>query len=266
MVAYYQSLAVRGGLPADRVELRKFVFEAEAAGTLFEGRALHAGTATAQSFSDLLRFVVLVSHALRRLPPPRLTRPPPTLQSKYGGVYFDADIVLLRDLRPLLGMPFVEWWGEHAYFNTCVFHLPRGSAAAAKLVRRAIGSKATLKASAFHPRVVTDHAKALRLYPKQVLVLSNAFFDPGWCGTQENKKGVLVGRTYPYFKSFVQRPADAGYARKLMAAGAFAYHYHLSSSAPKAGVHSLFDAFWEVMGGGDHASGGNATGPGDGDY
>ena len=81
-----------------------------------------------------------------------------------------------------------------------------------------------------------------------------------WCGTQENKKGVLVGRTYPYFKSFVQRPADAGYARKLMAAGAFAYHYHLSSSAPKAGVHSLFDAFWEVMGGGDHASGGNATG------
>jgi hypothetical protein len=98
----------------------------------------------------------------------------------YGGAYFDMDVVMLRDMRPLLigdEHSFAERWGGHSSpgdYNTAIMSLTANSSLSSYLLRG--GVRMGLN---FHPRVigvmaVKDHRN------KEFQMLETAAFDPIW--------------------------------------------------------------------------------------
>ncbi|CAG8978017.1 hypothetical protein HYALB_00000687 [Hymenoscyphus albidus] len=98
----------------------------------------------------------------------------------YGGAYFDMDVVMLRDMRPLLigeKHSFAERWGGHPSpgdYNTAIMSLSANSTLSSYLLRG--GVRMGLN---FHPRVigvmsVKDHRN------QEFHMLETAAFDPIW--------------------------------------------------------------------------------------
>ncbi|TVY90935.1 hypothetical protein LAWI1_G004409, partial [Lachnellula willkommii] len=98
----------------------------------------------------------------------------------YGGAYFDMDVVMLRDMRPLLigdEHSFAERWGGHPSpgdYNTAIMSLSANSSLSSYLLRG--GVRMGLN---FHPRVigvmtVKDHRN------QEFHMLETAAFDPIW--------------------------------------------------------------------------------------
>lgn len=121
-----------------------------------------------QAVSDAVRFVVLHLH---------------------GGVYLDMDILLLRDMRPLL-LPkvhnFAERWAAHQHpgdYNTAVLSLSANSSLSSYLLRG--GVRMGLN---FHPRILGRMAwKDGR--DKELLMLETAAFDPIWTEFNWDREG-----------------------------------------------------------------------------
>ena len=98
----------------------------------------------------------------------------------YGGAYFDMDVIMLRDMRPLLigdEHSFAERWGGHPSpgdYNTAIMSLSANSSLSSYLLRG--GVRMGLN---FHPRVigvmaVKDHRN------HEFHMLETAAFDPIW--------------------------------------------------------------------------------------
>lgn len=109
--------------------------------------------------SDAVRFVVLHIH---------------------GGAYFDMDITLLRDMRPLILGPdhaFAERWGQHPEpgdYNTAVLSLRANSSLSSYLLRGGVRMGMN-----FHPQIVgLMAAKDGRNH--ELKMLETSFFDPIW--------------------------------------------------------------------------------------
>lgn len=98
----------------------------------------------------------------------------------YGGAYFDMDVVMLRDMRPLLigdDHSFAERWGGHASpgdYNTAIMSLTANSSLSSYLLRG--GVRMGLN---FHPRVIGVMAVKDKRN-QEFLMLETAAFDPIW--------------------------------------------------------------------------------------
>ena len=109
--------------------------------------------------SDAVRFVVL---------------------HQYGGAYFDMDVIMLRDMRPLLigeQHSFAERWGGHSSpgdYNTAVMSLTANSSLSSYLLRG--GVRMGLN---FHPRIIGVMAVKDNRNP-EFHMLETAAFDPIW--------------------------------------------------------------------------------------
>ena len=129
------------------------------------------------TLSDIFRFVVLHLH---------------------GGVYLDMDMLLLRDIRPLLlsKRVFTARWGAHegqGDINTAILSLSPNSSLSSYFLR--IGLRLGLS---YHPRILGDIArKDGRM--KDLLVLETAVFDPVWTEFDGAREGKC---TVPCFKAF----------------------------------------------------------------
>lgn len=119
----------------------------------------------------------------------------------YGGVYFDMDVIMLRDMRPLsIGEEhsFAERWGGHPSpgdYNTAIMSLSANSSLSSYLLRG--GVRMGLN---FHPRVigvmaVKDHRN------KEFHMLETAAFDPIWT---EFNRGRLGKCTVPCIHDYSQ--------------------------------------------------------------
>ena len=121
--------------------------------------------------SDAMRFVVLHQH---------------------GGAYFDMDVLMLRDMRPLL-LPkkhaFAERWAAHPHpgdYNTAVMSLSANSSISSYLIRG--GVRMGLN---FHPRVIGRMAwKDGR--NEEFLMLETAAFDPIWPEFNWQREGRCI--------------------------------------------------------------------------
>lgn len=167
------------------------------------------------AFSDMVRFVVLLL---------------------YGGLYVDADTLLLRDFRPLYhsNLEFSTQWSATPNFNTAVLRLRRNST-----IARALFTRAVRNGMRFHPFNITKYAQdidscsgdngtgfTLARVPVPV-------FDPVWT---KNDRIHLSSRTVPDFLRFTDAVdpefKDCGLAdhrgRQLedFFNGAYAYHTH----------------------------------------
>jgi hypothetical protein len=121
-----------------------------------------------QSISDALRFVVLHLH---------------------GGVFFEVDVLMLRDMRPLLTPEkhnFAGRWAAYSHpgdFNTAVMSLTANSSLSSYLIRG--GVRMGLN---FHPRVIGRMAwKDGR--DLELTMLETAAFDPLWTEVTWGREG-----------------------------------------------------------------------------
>lgn len=117
----------------------------------------------------------------------------------YGGVYLDMDILLLRDLRPLLLPPdsnFAERWAVHSHpgdYNTAVMALSPNSSLSSYLVRG--GVRMGLN---FHPRIIGRMAwKDGRV--EELAMFETGLFDPIWGEFNWGREGRC---TVPCFKDY----------------------------------------------------------------
>ena len=96
----------------------------------------------------------------------------------YGGVYTDVDMLLLRDLRPLLlpQLGFAERWGDHEFYNNALVSLPANSSISSYLLRG--GARSGLQ---FH---FVALSRMMRKEKRDdgnkggLIMLENGFFDP----------------------------------------------------------------------------------------
>ncbi|RKF83628.1 putative snorna binding protein [Golovinomyces cichoracearum] len=107
----------------------------------------------------------------------------------YGGAYFDTDVIMLRDMRPLLigeSHSFAERWGGHPSpgdYNTAIMSLSPNSSLSSYLLRG--GVRMGLN---FHPRVIGVMAvKDGRNH--ELLMMETALFDPIWSEFNRDRLG-----------------------------------------------------------------------------
>jgi hypothetical protein len=151
-----------------------------------------------------------------------------TTLHQHGGVYLDMDVLLLRDLRPLL-MPqqaFAERWGAHGGlgdYNTAVLYLESNSSLSSYFLR--IGARL---GHSFHPRILGDIARKDGRHT-ELLMLETAVFDPVWTEFDGARRGPCTTPCFRKFQDFFDMPKDnssSSYEASEFFAGAYAYHIH----------------------------------------
>lgn len=107
----------------------------------------------------------------------------------YGGAYFDMDVLMLRDMRPLLlpeNHAFAERWGAHPHpgeYNTAIMSLSANSSLSSYLLYGGIRMGVN-----FHPRVLGRMAwKDGR--DQEFQMFETAAFDPIWTEFNWDREG-----------------------------------------------------------------------------
>ncbi|KAG9314279.1 hypothetical protein JVU11DRAFT_5067 [Chiua virens] len=145
------------------------------------------------------------------------------LTHRFGGIYLDADTLLLRDWEEMWGWKgaFAYRWSYHDFYNTAVLHFNKGSALGSFLFRTALKNGFD-----FHPSSITRYLKDAYLSPL-LTQLPDALFDPAWL----NSEGLQRERPpQPFFTSTPSHQGAAPLATGFdgFFKGAFSYHYHNS--------------------------------------
>ena len=99
---------------------------------------------------------------------------------RFGGIYLDADTLLLRDWEELWGWKgaFAYRWSRLETYNTAVLHLNKGSALGTFLFRTSLKNLLD-----FHPMTVSKYAKD-SYFEGLLLRLPDALFDSAWLNTE----------------------------------------------------------------------------------
>lgn len=119
----------------------------------------------------------------------------------YGGAYFDMDVIMLRDMRPLLigdDHGFAERWGAHSSpgdYNTAIMSLKANSSLSSYLLRG--GVRMGLN---FHPRIIGVMAVKDKRN-REFHMLETAAFDPIWTEFNWDRMGRC---TVPCFHDYGQ--------------------------------------------------------------
>ena len=134
--------------------------------TAFDSIANRVGSKSAASYD---RLSVILSDVARFI-----------VTHRFGGIYIDADTILLRDWEELWGWKgaFAYRWSYHDFYNTAVLHLNKGSALGSFLFRTALRNGFD-----FHPSSITRYLKDAHLLPL-LTQLPDALFDPAWLNTE----------------------------------------------------------------------------------
>jgi hypothetical protein len=237
-----------------RVEFRELDVRAMAKQTLFEdfvnwylqektkgkGFSGHKDDSFEAGFSDFVRVFVLFL---------------------MGGIYFDADVLLLHDMWPLWDLDFSYRWSYLKRYNTAVLGLKPGSHACHLISSSAVATAVEFAKAGkspffgFHPHMIT---KILDAYKDGqsgsgsadrplVEMLPSPLFDGLWLQVDGYDTS---GTSYPYDK-FGLFFEDQGVTVEDLPSffnGAFAYHWHNFWQA-KPATGSYFVAFETRFGG-----------------
>ncbi|KAJ7293474.1 glycosyltransferase family 32 protein [Mycena rebaudengoi] len=146
---------------------------------------------------------------------------------RFGGIYLDADTLLLRDWEELWGWKgaFAYRWSRLEKYNTAVLHLNKQSALGTFLFRTALKNDLD-----FHPMTVSRYLKDAHL-EGLLLRLADALFDPAWLGTEYYQRDRPPQPYFTDFGEFFDTPVGASAAPHALGIdgffkGAMSYHYH----------------------------------------
>jgi len=98
----------------------------------------------------------------------------------YGGVYFDMDVLMLRDMRPLVlprNHSFAERWAQHVHsggYNTAILSMTANSSLSTYFLRGGVSMGLN-----FHPLVLGIMARKDGRN-KELQMFEHALFDPLW--------------------------------------------------------------------------------------
>ncbi|KAJ3987696.1 glycosyltransferase family 32 protein [Lentinula detonsa] len=146
---------------------------------------------------------------------------------RFGGIYLDADTILLRDWEEVWGWRggFAYRWSRLPRYNTAVLHMNKGSAIGTFLFRTALKNNLD-----FHPMTITRYLKDAYL-DGLLLQLPDALFDSAWLNTENYQRERPPQPFFKAFQDFFDTPAVSSAAPLAMGfdgffRGAFSYHYH----------------------------------------
>lgn len=140
---------------------------------------------------------------------------------KYGGVWYDMDMVLLRDLSPVLDQEFSYMWGsetDFVNFGSCAafMNIHKGSE------HSNICMEELLKAPIRPDSVSRDHEMLAKVYKRRPFtVFPSAFFNTEW---QINQKYAGLGTAIE--KGWFSPTEHSG----ELFLEAFSWHWHNSAS------------------------------------
>jgi WD repeat and SOF domain-containing protein 1 len=152
--------------------------------------------------SDAVRFVVL---------------------HKLGGMYIDADILLLRDLQPFYTHEFAYRWSKLDEFNTAILRLDPQSTISSVLIDLAHRNQTP---SIFYPLSIRSY-----LSPITLNRLPCAFFDPLWLAADDADRKTsriwqFKNKTQHVFEAVFHKQSELSKQGRNVFNGAFAFHWH----------------------------------------
>ncbi|KAF7306823.1 Pyruvate kinase [Mycena indigotica] len=145
---------------------------------------------------------------------------------RFGGIYLDADTILLRDWEELwVKMAFAYRWSRLEKYNTAVLHLNKGSALGTFLFRTALKNDLD-----FHPMTVSRYLKDAYL-DGLLLRLPDALFDSAWLNTEYYQRDRPPQPYFTDFADFFDTPVSISAGPQSLGfdgffKGAYSYHYH----------------------------------------
>ena len=96
---------------------------------------------------------------------------------KYGGLYFDLDVLFLRDLAGLLEHEFSYAWEGQSYANSAILNLQQKSNLSKYLLEKSISQGTVL------PWMIFNYEDPLLA---EIFLLPCAFFDPVWMSLRKD--------------------------------------------------------------------------------
>ncbi|KAJ3721509.1 hypothetical protein C8R42DRAFT_580742, partial [Lentinula raphanica] len=146
---------------------------------------------------------------------------------RFGGIYLDADTILLRDWEEMWGWrgAFAYRWSRLSRYNTAVLHMNKGSALGTFLFRTALKNNLD-----FHPMTISRYLKDAYL-DGLLLRLPDALFDSAWLNTENYQRDRPPQPFFKTFEDFFNTPAVSSAEPVALGfngffRGAFSYHYH----------------------------------------
>ncbi|KAJ7507259.1 glycosyltransferase family 32 protein [Mycena galericulata] len=146
---------------------------------------------------------------------------------RFGGVYLDADTLLLRDWEELWGWKgaFAYRWSRLEKYNTAVLRMNRGSALGTFLFRTALRNGLD-----FHPMTVSRYTKDAYL-EGLLLRLPDALFDGAWLNTEYYQRDRPPQPYFTEFGDFFDTPEQNSAAPQALGfdgffKGSYSYHFH----------------------------------------
>jgi len=134
--------------------------------------------------------------------------------AKYGGIYFDLDVLFLKDLRALCSSEFCYQWSNRPYANTAIMHALRGGPNIEFLLKRGaeIGS--------FDPRRLFEFSQLKDALDNWV-IFPSFLFDPVWiCHDSKIKQNNYCNRIDDFFEN------EAPIELSSFFPHAYTYHWH----------------------------------------
>lgn len=136
---------------------------------------------------------------------------------KYGGLYFDLDVMFLRNFGGLLNFEFCYAWEAQSYANSALLNLKRKGDISTYILEKSIQKQTVF------PWGIFNYSDS---YLKELYVFPCAFFDPIWQG--------LISENYPldtfpkFFEPFGHEFTNVFeiHSYKDFFSGCYAYHWH----------------------------------------
>lgn len=205
------------------IELRVYDPVEESKGTVMEGKTQFLNAKDEKHYlqSDLMRILVCY---------------------KYGGVFIDMDIVLLRDFGPLLGQEYMYMWGSETDFKkegacATVLSCIKGSEFSEQLLN------GILRSPIYGGTTCWGKDMFAQLYrEKEFPILPSTFFNTEWCINVKYK-----GKANEIQATWFNAPITD---ESHLFLDAFAWHWHNTSwrhKKPKIG--SKFNRLEAIMNG-----------------
>lgn len=146
---------------------------------------------------------------------------------RFGGIYLDADTILLRDWEELWGWrgAFAYRWSRLEKYNTAVLRMNKNSALGTFLFRTALKNGLD-----FHPMSISKYTKDAYL-EGLLLRLPDALFDSAWLNTESYQRDRPPQPYFTEFQDFFETPLQSSGAPQALGfdgffKGAYSYHFH----------------------------------------
>ncbi|TFK29549.1 snoRNA binding protein [Coprinopsis marcescibilis] len=146
---------------------------------------------------------------------------------RFGGIYLDADTILLRDWEELWGYKgaFAYRWSRLPKYNTAVLKMNKNSALGTFLFRTALKNGLD-----FHPMTVSRYTADAHLQGL-LLRLPDALFDSAWLNTEDYQRDRPPQPFFTEFKHLFETPQQSSASPQALGfhgffRGAYSYHFH----------------------------------------